>query len=202
MKLGVRVETGARIPRSPTGGYDPSHADADIVYDCTGSRPATRWASAPGSAVAVDQDGYVLVKPTLGIASQTQPTIFALGDCADTGPETGLCGQDVARAAGGAQHTGARGGTAAAQPEAVAQGPDADFYRTQRRGGAPPGRLGGHGLPAHLHEEQESASAAHNAGARRQVLSGGRRRRRGDGGGRWRPTQLAKGALAILIALY
>lgn len=85
MKLGVRVETGARIPRSPTGGYDPSHADADIVYDCTGSRPATRWASAPGSAVAVDQDGYVLVKPTLGIASQTQPTIFALGDCADTG---------------------------------------------------------------------------------------------------------------------
>ena len=84
MKLGVRVETDARVPRNPAGEYESP--DVDVIYDCTGSRPATGWAAAPGSAVRVDEDGYVLVKPTLGISRQIgRATIYALGDCAATG---------------------------------------------------------------------------------------------------------------------
>ena len=88
-KMGVTVLTGSRVERGEDGSWAAktdkgADVGADIVYDCTGSRPATAWAAAPGSAVRVDPTGSVLVERTLE-AQGGAGRIFALGDCAGTG---------------------------------------------------------------------------------------------------------------------
>jgi len=85
-KAGVEVMLNTRMKRSPSGAFDHEtesgvNVQADIVYDCTGSRPATGFLH--DSPVKLTAAGYIVVDKTL-LVTGTQ-NIFALGDAAETG---------------------------------------------------------------------------------------------------------------------
>jgi NADH dehydrogenase FAD-containing subunit len=87
--MGVRVLTGARVARQPDGGFAAvtdkgDDVAADVVLDCTGSAPATRWATAAGghAAIKLDEHGFIVVTKELHVPDAAN--VFALGDAAAT----------------------------------------------------------------------------------------------------------------------
>lgn len=82
---GVKVLTNARMTRTADGvfgGTTESGEDvsADLVYDCTGSRPSTAFLQ---GNIPLSPSGYIKVEKTLQVVGKSN--VFALGDAADTG---------------------------------------------------------------------------------------------------------------------
>ena len=85
-KAGVNVLLGSRVERNADGTFGTKtdkglDVSADIVYNCTSSKPATAFLK--DSAVKLTADGYIAVDKTLLATGTTN--IFALGDAAATG---------------------------------------------------------------------------------------------------------------------
>jgi NADH dehydrogenase FAD-containing subunit len=90
-KMGVRVLTGAKVPRDGPGGAFGTKTDkgdditADAAFDCTGSAPATAFLRAPGgrAGLTLTERGFIVVTKALAVADTRN--VFALGDAAETG---------------------------------------------------------------------------------------------------------------------
>ena len=83
--MGVTVLLGAKVPPGSSktdGGQDVA---ADVVFDCTGSKPATAWALAPGghAGIKLNEKGFIVVSKALSLPDA--PKVYALGDAAETG---------------------------------------------------------------------------------------------------------------------
>ena len=84
---GVNVLLGSRVQRNADGTFGTltdkgADVTADVVYDCTGSKPATAFLK-DSHAVKLTADGYIVVEKTLRVPQTTN--VFALGDAAATG---------------------------------------------------------------------------------------------------------------------
>ena len=85
-KAGVTVLLESRVERNADGTFSTKtnkgvDVSADIVYNCTGSKPATAFLK--DSAVKLTADGYIAVDKTLLVPGTKN--VFALGDAAATG---------------------------------------------------------------------------------------------------------------------
>ncbi|OJJ43197.1 hypothetical protein ASPZODRAFT_103576 [Penicilliopsis zonata CBS 506.65] len=95
--LGVKLVTGARLVVPPegfpkSGPFDVqltngTSVSTDFVVLATGQTPNTGLIqSLPGGAELINPaNGFIRIKPTLQVADDRYPEIFAVGDVADTG---------------------------------------------------------------------------------------------------------------------
>ena len=89
IRMGCVVLTGEKVPRTASGtlgskteqGHDIA---ADVVFDCTGSKPHTAFCAAPGShpGIKLDAGGFITVNKEL--RAPDAANVFALGDAAAT----------------------------------------------------------------------------------------------------------------------
>jgi NADH dehydrogenase FAD-containing subunit len=89
IRMGCVVLTGTKVTRTPSGALgaltDQGHdVAADVVFDCTGSKPHTAFCAAPGShpGIKLDGDGFIVVNKELRVPDAAN--VFALGDAAAT----------------------------------------------------------------------------------------------------------------------
>lgn len=89
IRMGCVVLTGTKVARTPSGALgtltDQGHdVAADVVYDCTGSKPHTAFCAAPGShpGIKLDGNGFIVVNKELRVPDAAN--VFALGDAAAT----------------------------------------------------------------------------------------------------------------------
>lgn len=87
IRMGCVVITGAKVAKTASGGFsgktDQGHdVAADVVYDCTGSKPCTAFLASGHPAISLDAGGFIKVDKELRVAGTTN--VFALGDAAAT----------------------------------------------------------------------------------------------------------------------
>ena len=86
IRMGCVVISNAKVPRTPAGQLgtqtDAGHdVAADVVFDCTGSKPCTAYCAAhPG--IKLDEKGFIVVNKEL--RAPDAANVFALGDAAAT----------------------------------------------------------------------------------------------------------------------